>query len=94
MEVPLGEDFEVRLDENPTTGYRWTVELSSQDVATLTRSDFIRSAGGGFGAGGTRIFTFHAAKAGSLSLDFKNWREWAGKDSAAARFIITVKITG
>ncbi len=94
VEVPIGEDFEVRLDENPTTGYRWAVEPGSQDAVTLTRSDFIRSAGGGFGVGGVRVFTFHTEKTGPVSLNFKHWREWAGDDSVVARFTIIVKISG
>ena len=92
IEVQTGDFITIRLDENPTTGYVWKEKSDQQGILELTSSEFVRNTGGGLGAGGQRVFTFKALKAGSFSLYFKNWREWEGERSIRATFKATVKV--
>jgi inhibitor of cysteine peptidase len=79
VEVNVGRVVEVRLTENPTTGYRWTVEAAS---GVDCRFDAV----GGIGAVGMRVFQFRSNCAGLYELRLKNWREWEGESSVLRRF--------
>jgi len=73
----LGEDIIVHLAENPTTGYRWTVDgaLPDQQVIESTGDSFAPG-DGGVGAGGVRTFQFKASAVGQASLMFTLARSW------------------
>lgn len=53
--VTPGQHVVVRLPENPTTGYRWSVP-----VALEVAADTYERGGGGVGAGGQRVLTLVA----------------------------------
>jgi predicted secreted protein len=82
VEVGAGSVITVALAENPTTGYRWTVETAGGLERIGDRSE----GGGGFGAASMRVFEFRASQAGSHTLRLKNWREWEGESSVIKRF--------
>jgi inhibitor of cysteine peptidase len=71
--VKAGEDIQVILNGNPTTGYSWTSTVS--DPAVLQQQgDPVYAQGNTdpsiVGAGGTFTFTFKAAAAGQVTLKF------------------------
>jgi inhibitor of cysteine peptidase len=82
VDIELGKVVTVRLKENPTTGYRWTVETDSG----LEQIGDHFKAGGAIGAAGVREFQFRPMKVGSYELRMKNWREWEGEGSVIDRF--------
>ena len=79
--VKVGEDVQVVLGGNPTTGYSWATSLSDADKTILqqqgdpvyaqqsTDSSLV-------GSGGTFTFTFKAAAAGQVTLKFGYARPW------------------
>ena len=85
-EVEIGKVITVCLKENPTTGYRWTVEAAKglEQIATPSK------AAGAIGAAGVREFQFRTTKVGRYELRLLNYREWEGKGSAVARFNATI----
>jgi predicted secreted protein len=94
IEVQSGDIITIRLDENPTTGYTWKLEPENLELIELTQSDFVQNSGTGVGGGGQHIFTFKAMKAGVVSLNLKNWREWEGDRSIISLFTAKVKVNG
>lgn len=91
VSVAVGDTVELRLIENPTTGYRW--KLDSVDNSALQPKDSKYQGEGSMpGQGGTRVFTFTALKTGRINLSAKNIREWEGEGSAIDRFQATVEI--
>ena len=49
----------IRVSENPTTGYRWTVDSEDCGVRLKqTSSEWSQEASAGIGAGGERVWTF------------------------------------
>jgi inhibitor of cysteine peptidase len=94
IELKAGDTLVIRLDENPTTGYRWAVERGGEGFFEPPRAEFIQNPDALTGAGGSRIFTFHALKPGKTSLAFKLWRAWQGEGSVTSRFGVDVKVTG
>jgi len=63
-----GKEFRIMLEENPSTGFSWFMEVSSFNTTLLRllKSRFV--AGVGIGAPGTRILRFKALKRGSTSI--------------------------
>jgi inhibitor of cysteine peptidase len=71
-----GARFNIRLAENPATGYRWNV-TSSQGLE-LIHDEYIPSNQSGqvVGSGGIRSFSFHAVDSGVQSLHGEYRRDW------------------
>jgi predicted secreted protein len=82
----LAETITVCLNENPSTGYCWTVEIAT---GMEKISDNFRS-GEAIGSTGMRELRFKTTKIGTNKLHLKNWREWEGENSVIARFRVTV----
>lgn len=82
-----GEVLAIRLKENPSTGYRWSVEsadgLAPEDGASSASLP---------GAAGVREFRFRAVATGPHQLSLKHWRDWQGEGSVIGRYQIHVNI--
>jgi inhibitor of cysteine peptidase len=90
IEVQVGDSVEVRLPENPTTGYRW--QAYDIDQSILAQKDVQYEPGGpAIGEGGTRIFRFDVVGPGQSQLQAKLLREWQGDSSIIDRFAAAVK---
>jgi predicted secreted protein len=88
VQVKQGETFSLRLAENPTTGYRWSVVSSGRLELVSDQNE----AGVGIGAGGVRVIRWVARKVGSYDLILKHWREWEGEGSVIGRFQASVVV--
>lgn len=92
-ELRVGEVLEIRLAENPSTGFRWAVEESQQRLLGLENTRYVPPEEGGFiGARGQRIFSFIAKQPGAVVLKLKYWRVFEGDASVTERFTVTVQI--
>lgn len=98
LNVAVGENIVITLDENPTTGYVWAVE-GQPELLVLQSSDYVSDAPPDkpdrpriVGAGGKHTFTFVAQKSGMTTLKLKHWRSWEGDASIVDTFSVTVKI--
>jgi predicted secreted protein len=89
VEVGAESVVTLRLDENPSTGYRWNVETAG---GLEMESDSFERAGDAIGAGGVRVFQFRASEAGSHRLSIKKWRDWEGESSIIDRFYVTIVV--
>jgi inhibitor of cysteine peptidase len=92
VETRAGDTIVVRLDENPSTGYKWAIETRHADVIALQSAEYARAHGSGVGGGGQRILTFKAKKAGFAALQLKLWRAWEGDTSIIERFTVTFHV--
>lgn len=71
-----GEEFEVRLESTPTTGYAWEVAQLPENVELLG-TEFEPSGGEPqAGAPGNQLFRFQARQAGQYQIDFVLKRQW------------------
>ena len=73
-----GETFTIKLEENPTTGYQWSVVVSDESVVTLEKDDYVPDDKSGelAGSGGTRVLTFKALKEGTAKIEMVYERSW------------------
>ena len=94
VEVTLEESIMIRLPENPTTGYRWTVDSITQSHLTLDEGHFVPAAGSGVGAGGHREMVVHAKQEGVGEVRLKLGRPWENESAVSDRFEVRVVVRG
>ncbi|MDA2186080.1 protease inhibitor I42 family protein [Bacillus cereus] len=78
----LYEIFTLNLKENPTTGYRWFIEIS--EGLKMIEDNFK------IGEMGLRIFKFQVIDGDLCKLKLKNWRDWEGDSSIIDKFKIQI----
>jgi inhibitor of cysteine peptidase len=88
-EVALGDQFAIRLGENPTTGYRWNVQEIDQSAFEFIDDSFKPSTGS-VGAGGNRRWLMRAKLAGDFPLAFEKKRSW--EQSGVETFTVTIRV--
>jgi len=92
-ELRIGEWLEVRLPENPTTGFSWAVDENDRRLLSLESTAYAPPDEAGFiGTRGQRTFRFTARQPGDGALKLKYWRIWEGDSSVAERFVVTLRI--
>lgn len=92
-ELRVGERLEVRLPENPTTGFSWAVDENDRRLLTMENTAYAPPVEAGFsGARGQRTFHFVARQPGDVALKMKYWRVWEGNSSITERFAVTLQI--
>ncbi len=94
VQLRAGEILEVRLIENPTTGFRWTVERDNEGIVDLVSSVYSPGLPSTPGAGGERVFTFEGKRAGVSRLRLRLSRPWEGESKGSEVFDLTVEVEG
>ena len=79
--IKVGDDLQVILGGNPTTGYAWTASLTDADKAILRQQGdplYVQQSADStiVGSGGTFTFAFKAAVTGQVTLKFSYARPW------------------
>lgn len=91
IQAHVGDEINIALDANPSTGYGWSVEKSDGTLLTLKQSNFSASSSA-VGSGGTQMLTFVAKSVGTANLQLKYWRSFMGDKSITRRFAVTIQI--
>jgi predicted secreted protein len=93
LKLKLGEELEIELDENSTTGYRWyQKEGSHSEVLVLKQSSHTESDNKAMGTGGKRLIKLIANSTGEQKLKWVYWQEWNGEDSIDDTFEIVIEV--
>ena len=87
--IPSGGSFVVRLNENATTGYRWTLDPSVSQSLSLVSEQHHPSVQDGIGAGGTAQFEFAVVGAGTARVALSYKRAW----ETGARETFTIEVS-
>ncbi len=92
-----GDTLEVRLSENPSTGFRWNAPDESRDALPniLKRVDDKFEAAPGQpvpGKSGMRILRFQAIAAGDAALVLQYGRSWNSSAQPARTFRLRVQV--
>ena len=85
VEVAPGAGVQLRLPENPTTGYRWTMTVTPAGCLQVTSDAFERPATAAVGAGGVRVVDIRTSDVPTCELGLAYRRPWEGEDLAASR---------
>lgn len=71
----MGEELRFDLPENPTTGYRWQLQVTGDTLHERTPPSYA-PATTAIGAGGTRTFRFIATQPGTATIRATLARVW------------------
>lgn len=83
--VAPGVAVQLRLAENPTTGYRWTLTVTPAGCLQASADTFERPDTAAVGAGGVRVVDIKTSDAPSCELGLAYRRPWESEDLTASR---------
>jgi inhibitor of cysteine peptidase len=89
VQLADGERFEVRLPENGSTGYQWSVARLS-DAVELVDDTFVAPGTSVPGAQGEHRFTFVARGSGSGRVVLELRRSWEQRPEPEERFEVAI----
>lgn len=89
--VHVGDVITLRLAENASTGYRWTIKTIDESQLTVQDTGY-RSEATSIGSGGEAFWTFRAQSAGKGHLELIHSRPWEGERSRIDRFTLNVEV--
>ena len=88
-----GDKLQVRLEENATTGYSWTVLNQNQSVCRQLSDKFVAPTSALVGAPGVRVVTFEAIVPGDGVLLFNYLRPWEKDRRPAAKMVLPIRVS-
>ncbi|HTS91966.1 MAG TPA: protease inhibitor I42 family protein [Stellaceae bacterium] len=91
VELPVGQVMELRLKENPTSGFRWEFAEDGKPYCALVGDTY--AGGGAPGAGGEHKWQMRAVQLGTCELRLFYRRSFEPNASPAQSFILYVKVT-
>ena len=91
VEIGVGDEMEVILPGNPTTGYLWEVSSLDSNVLRLGKADFLAS-DKAIGSGGMEIIMLHAIAAGESEVKLIFHRPFEHNMAPLKTFEVTVII--
>jgi inhibitor of cysteine peptidase len=93
IRLSRGETFAVRLEENPSTGFRWQIVTDGAPTCVLA-GDAYRAAGKAMpGRPGRHTWTFRAERAGQATIELVSRRTWESHAPPAKVFRLTVTVS-
>jgi inhibitor of cysteine peptidase len=90
--LTVGQEVEIVLPENPTTGYRWEIQDSGEPVCSAIANRFDAPSAGTPGRGGVRHWQFRAERAGSCRIDLIYQRASDREARPAQTFSLTARV--
>lgn len=91
VDLPVGQVIELRLAENPTTGYRWVFTAKGDPTCVVVGDRFEGSAGPP-GAGGEHIWQIRGATLGECDIAMQHRRSFQ-PDTPTQSFTLHVRVT-
>jgi inhibitor of cysteine peptidase len=92
--VTAGEEFAIRLESNPSTGYSWALTEPLDDSIVVSKgSDFEQGSNDAPGAGGHEVLTYEAVGDGTTTIDLGYLRSFEDAPPTETKKF-TVEVTG
>lgn len=90
VELARGETFRVKLNENPTTGYQWT--LNATAGLEIMNDNYVPPSSDLLGAGGIHEWDIRTAASGTQQVTAVYSRSWENLTGTEQRFVLTVEV--
>jgi predicted secreted protein len=88
--VAAGDSVVFRLDEIPTSGYRWEVTEYDPAVLLPAADDFVPASADAVGGGGHHEFRFKVVGPGTGKLRLIKRRAWESESTAVDSLEVTI----
>jgi inhibitor of cysteine peptidase len=91
VKLAVGDELELSLSENPTTGYQWELTAKAEPVCKLVKDDFeapTRTPG----SGGVHRWQFRAVQPGIGKIALQYRRSWEEGAAPARSYQVTVHV--
>ena len=92
VSLPVGQVIELRLKENPTTGFRWSIAADGAPACAVVADSFERRPSPP-GAGGEHAWRIKAVRAGTCHLELIYRRPFEPGVPPARSFALDVQVT-
>src|SRR5262249_44565102 len=90
--ITVGQELEISLAENPSTGFRWEVQTAGEPSCTLVGVTFDAPSPAAVGRGGTRRWQFKGAREGLGSIELIYRRASERDRPPAQTFKLTTRV--
>lgn len=90
VSIAKGDVIEIRLPENPTTGFRW--DMPPADGVEIVADTYDISSNAAVGAASVRVFRLKAKAAGRVRLELKRHQQWETTGQADLEFSLDILI--
>jgi inhibitor of cysteine peptidase len=91
LDLRIGQVMELRLAENPTTGYRWTFVVNGEP-ACIVLSDRFDHPAGPLGQGGEHLWQIKGEAVGECDIAMRYARSFQ-PEAAGQSFALHVRVT-
>ncbi|MFC1984634.1 protease inhibitor I42 family protein [Chloroflexota bacterium] len=92
FEIEVGDKIRMKLCSNPTTGFKWTYEISAESVLKEEDYDFEEPEEDIPGAAGIDVWTFEAVEKGTTEVRMEYSQSWEGGLKAEWTYTINVTV--
>jgi inhibitor of cysteine peptidase len=92
VELTVGGELVVDLEENVTTGYSWRVDVTPGFLQVTANEQKVAAATGAVGAAGRHIVTWKATRAGTGEVVLTYLRPWEQGVPPAKKFTASVTV--
>ena len=92
ISVQKGDSVTLQLSENPTTGYRWSLDQHDPSILEPVGGSTFSSSSTASGAGGRKDFVFAARAKGNTDIALTLRRAWEKQNPAKKQFHIRIEV--
>jgi len=92
FEIEVGDKIRVELCSNPTTGFEWDYEITTEDILKEEDHDFEEPKGDVTGAAGIEVWTFEAIEKGTTEVHMEYSQPWDGDLKTEWTYTLTVTV--
>jgi inhibitor of cysteine peptidase len=92
VDLRVGQMIELRLKENPTTGFTWRVRQAAAPVCRVADGSFVAASPGAPGRSGVRVWRIEGVAVGLCTLAFAYARPWETGTPPASTYTLTVRV--
>ena len=92
FEVEVGDKIRLELCSNPTTGFEWDYEMTTENVVKEEDHDFEEPEESVVGAAGVELWTFEAFEKGTTEIQMEYCQPWEGGLKGEWTYTITVTV--
>ncbi|MFL6211230.1 MAG: protease inhibitor I42 family protein [Pyrinomonadaceae bacterium] len=93
IELAVGTEFELTLDENASTGFRWQTVASGAPACQLVKDDFQAPTNDRPGQPGRHVWQFRAVQAGASKIELTYSRAGRERATTGRTFTLRVRVT-